>query len=111
MTSIAELADKREELDLSMGDAASRLSKHHDLAESTLSTRISEWERGEREPTDEDLDALTTTLDEIEEEQNFTFPPCSREGCGYVSQIEVKRHEGEVFCLACYDYLEELGEL
>lgn len=109
---MADLENKRQELDLSMADVASRLSSHHDLAESTLSARISEWERGGREPTDEDLDALSTTLSEIEHEQNFTHPPCSK--CGYVSEdpeIEVKRHEGDVLCLAHYDYLEERGEL
>lgn len=111
MTTIADLADKRQELDLSMADAASRLSEHHDLAESTLSTRISQWERGERDPTDEDLDALQESLDAIEEERNFEYPECSREGCGYVSQIDVEYHNGEVLCLACYDYLEERGEL
>lgn len=109
MTTVSELADKREELDLTMADAAARLADHHELAESTLSTRISEWERGDREPTDEDLDALQASLEEIEEEQNFEYPPCSR--CTYVSQIDVERHEGEVYCLVCFDYLEERGEL
>lgn len=109
MTSIDDLADKRQELDLSLADVAARLADHHDLAESTLSARVSEWERGDRELTDEDLDALTTTLDEIEEEQNFRYPRCSR--CPYVPQIEIKYHEDDPLCLVCYDYLEVTGAL
>ena len=110
MTTIDDLADKRAELDVTLGDVASHLSNHHDLAESTLSTRLSEWERGDRDPTDEDLDALAASLEEIEAEQNFEPPECSNPECGTDSDFpRVETPDGPL-CQVCY-YTREVEPL
>lgn len=106
MTSIADLASRRDELDVSLGEVAAHLADYHSLAESTLSTRLSEWERGETTPTDEDLAALTEALDEIEEEQNFTYPECSNPECSYTPQLDIDYVDGEPYCIVC-TYREE----
>lgn len=78
----SDLADKRDELDVTLTDVAEHLTDHpnYDLAQSTLSSRVGEWERGDREATTEDRAALAEALDEIEAEQNYTPPPCKE--CG-----------------------------
>jgi transcriptional regulator with XRE-family HTH domain len=96
---IDTLKDQRDELDISLGDTADALADHHDLAASTLSTYLSEWERGDRDPTEEDLAALETTLDEIEAEQNFEYPPCT--GCGRTPQLDIVYIDGDPYCLVC----------
>ena len=80
--SLSDLQDRRDELDVTLTEVAGHLADHpeFDLAESTLSSRVGEWERGDREASEGDLAALAEVLDEIEAEQNYTPPDC--EGCG-----------------------------
>lgn len=94
-----DLAEKRDELDVTLSTVASYLTDHHSLAESTLSTRLSEWERGDTIPSDDDISALSSALDEIEEEQNFEYDECVV--CGRTPQLDIDYIDGEPHCIIC----------
>ena len=97
----ADLQDRRDELDVTLTEVASHLTDHpeFDLAESTLSSRVGEWERGDREASEGDLAALDEVLDEIEAEQNFSYPECT--GCPYTPQLDIDYVDGDPYCIIC----------
>lgn len=98
-TTIQTLTERRDELDVPLGDVAAYVAEHHSLAESTLSSRIGAWERGETTPTDEDLAALAEALDEIEAVQNYEHPECVV--CGRVPDNEPDETEDGPRCITC----------
>lgn len=103
MPEMSVLAQRRDELDLNLSDVGEAMSQTEafGLAASTLSERLSEWERGERDPDDEDLEALDSVYDEIEAEQNYEHPECVV--CERIPKFEpVPTPEGPT-CIAC-DY-------
>lgn len=100
---IAELADKRDDLDVTQATVAKHLADAgcFDVAASTLSGRLSKWERGDTDASADAREALAEALDTIAAEQNHSYPDCAQ--CGYTPELEVEWADGDPYCIVCYE--------
>lgn len=109
---VTALRDRRCELNASQKEVAKEMGKsdenEFEVTRRTLEGYISKWERGDLEPTDEQLAAYETALDEIEAEQNREHPACSDPACSNSSpELEPLEIDGEPYCEVCY-YIREI---
>lgn len=106
------LSERRDDLDVTITQLATVLAEnaHYDLSSSTLKKRVSEWESGDRDATDEDIRAISEALDTIRAEQRYQHPRCSNEECGRIPSIEpVDTPEGPICHICAYPSREEGG--
>lgn len=97
----ADVSARRDELDISLDDVGKRLARmdRFDLAASTLSTYVSEIERGDRDP-EGDLPAIMAAIEDIDAERNPDYPPCER--CKRKPAFPPDElDDGRVVCIVC----------
>lgn len=109
-----DLKERRIDLDITQRDIATELARQDDgyfgVARGTIGHYISEWERGETEPSGEDLERYETALDAIETRRNETEPDCANPECGTTSDYPRVETEGGPLCQVCY-YTREVEPL
>lgn len=106
-----ELRERRSELDVSLKGIGKELATSDDyqLAASTLSTRVSEWERSATGAEDDDEELASATendretiaviLDEIEARRNQSHPPCT--ACPREPVFPPDYIDGDPYCIVC----------
>lgn len=109
-----DLKARRNELEITQLDVATELAKHDEgyfgVARGTIGHYVSEWERGDREPSGEDLKRYEAALDAIEERRNETVPDCSDPECDTTSDYPRVETEDGPLCQVCY-YTREVEPL
>lgn len=115
---VAALKKRRKELDVSQTDLATKLALRSDgyfdgVARGTISGYVSKWEQGKTDPVEETLDKYEAALDEIEAEQNATYPACENPECNIEGPDKepIETDEG-LLCEICYytQVVEPLAE-
>lgn len=114
--SATALKKRRKDLDCTQTDVATELAQQDEdegyfgVARGTISHYVSEWERGDREPSDEDLEKYEAALDAIEERRNEPVPDCSNPECNTTSEFKRVETPDGPLCQVCY-YSREVEPL
>lgn len=112
--SATALKERRKELDCTQREVATELARQDDgyfgVSRGTISGYISEWERGETEPSKEDLERYEAALDAIEKRRNESEPDCSNPECNTDSDFERVETPDGPLCQVCY-YTREVEPL
>lgn len=112
--SATALKERRIELDITQQDVATELARQDDgyfgVARGTIGHYLGEWERGETEPSEEDLERYAAALDAIETRRNESEPDCANPECNTDSDFERVETADGPLCQVCY-YTREVEPL